>query len=265
MIEQSRDSVSVSPTSWIAVANVTSCKPTQTVTSQCVKEFWSQNWKSPLAHTLQSAQHQPTETGQNDDGLELVKALKQVVVMPKVEYQHFDDDPLKYVTFFHNFETYLEKDNPDDSRRLQFLIQHCTGKARDAIESCSNLSASEGYRVAKETLRETFGKSHIIAAAHIKKVLNLPNLKNADGASLLEFGRQLDTADRTLTGKGIEYVADLNHMNTLRELAKKLPMFLRAKWTKCAGKIIDSERRPKFQDFARFIKERANLVDNEFG
>ena len=54
-------------------------------------------------------------------------------------------------------------------------------------------------------------------------------------------------------------------MNTLRELAKKLPMFLRAKWTKCAGKIIDSERRPKFQDFARFIKERANLVDNEFG
>ena len=54
-------------------------------------------------------------------------------------------------------------------------------------------------------------------------------------------------------------------MNTLRELAKKLPMFLRTKWTKCAGKIIDSGRRPKFQDFARFIKERAKLVDNEFG
>ena len=88
--------------------------------------------------------------------------------------------PLKYVTFFHNFETYLEKDNPDDSRRLQFLIQHCTGKARDAIESCSNLPASEGYRVAKETLRENFGKPHILAGAHIKKLLNLPNLKNAD-------------------------------------------------------------------------------------
>ena len=65
---------------------------------------------------------------------------------------------------------------------------------------------------------------------------------------------------------GIEYVADLTNMNTLRELAKKLPMFLRAKWTECAGKImIDSGRRPKFQDFARFIKERAKLVDNEFG
>ena len=235
------------------------------MTSQCVKEFWSPNWKSPVAHTLQSAQHQPTETHQNDDGLELVKALKQVVVMPKVKYQHFDGDPLKYVIFFHNFETYLEKDNPDNSRRLQFLIQHCTGKARDAIESCSNLPASKDYRVAKETLRENFGKPPIIAGAHIKKLLNLPNLKNADGASLLEFGRQLDTADRTLTGMGIEYVADLNHINTLRELAKKLPIFVRAKWTECTGKIIDSGRRPKFQDFARYIKERAKLVDNEFG
>ena len=110
-------------------------------------------------------------------------------------------------------------------------------------------------RVGKETLRENFGKLHIIAEAHIKKLLNLPNLKNADGASLLEFGRQLDTTDRTPTGMGIEYVADLNHMNTLRELAKKLPKFLRAKWTECGGKIIDSGR----------IKERAKLVDNEFG
>ena len=105
MIERSRDSVSSSQTSSINVANGTSCKPTQTVISQCLKESWSPNWKSPLAHTLQSAQHHTTETQQNDDGLELVKALRQGVVMPKVEYQHFDSDPLKYVTFFHNFET----------------------------------------------------------------------------------------------------------------------------------------------------------------
>ena len=82
---------------------------------------------------------------------------------------------------------------------------------------------------------------------------------------MLEFGRQLDTADRTLTAMGIEYVADLNHMNTLRELAKKLPTFLRAKWTECVGKIIDSGCRPKYQDYAKSIKDRVKLVDNEFG
>ena len=100
VIEQSRDSVSASQTSAINAANGTSCKPTQTVIIQCVKESWSPNWESPLAHTLQSAWCQLQETQQNVDGLELVKALREVVVMPKLEYQLFDGDPLEYVTFF---------------------------------------------------------------------------------------------------------------------------------------------------------------------
>ena len=200
-----------------------------------------------------------------DSGREMVKAMRQVVSSPKVEYLKFDGDPLRYVSIIHNFETYLEEDNPDDSRWLQLLIQHCTGKAREVVESCENLPVSDGYRVAKETLRENFGKPQVIADAHIKKLLHLPSLKNVDGPSLLEFSRHLDTADRTLTGMGTEYVADLNHMNTLRELTKRLPMLLRAKWTECAGKIIVSDQRPKFGDFVKFIKERAKLVDNEFG
>ena len=44
----------------------------------------------------------------------------------------------------HNFENCLERDDPDDSRKVQLLIQHCTGKAREAIESCVNLAASDG-------------------------------------------------------------------------------------------------------------------------
>ena len=205
-----------------------------------------------------------TTDQQYDSGQEIVKALRQVVSSPKVEYHRFDGDPLKYVTFMHNFETYLEKDNPDEARRLQLLIQHCTGKAKGAIESCANLP-NDGYRVAKQTLRENFGKPHVIAEAHVKKLLGLPCLKNIDGPALLEFSRHLDTADRTLSGMGAEYVSDLNHMNTLRELARKLPMFLRGRWTECTRKIIGLGKRPKFQDFVTFVKERAKLLDNEFG
>ena len=103
----------------------------------------------------------------------MVKALRQVATSPKVEYLNFYGDPLRYVTFIHNFETYLEQDNPDDSRRLQLLIQHSTRKAREAIESCANLPVSDGYRVAKETLRENFGKPQIIADAQTTKLLRL--------------------------------------------------------------------------------------------
>ncbi|KAL9967917.1 hypothetical protein ACROYT_G026225 [Oculina patagonica] len=238
-------------------------EPRQTSVGQRVSETWSSSWQMPRPYVPPVVKVEPANE-QFDSGQEMVKALRQVVSSPKVEYHRFDGDPLKYVTFMHNFETYLERDNPDESRRLQLLIQHCTGKAKEAIESCSNLR-NDGYRVAKQTLRENFGKPHVIAEAHVKKLLNLPCMKSVDGPSLLELSRHLDTADRTLSGMGAEYVSDLNHMNTYRELAKKLPMFLRGRWTECAGRIIAADRRPKFQDFVAFVKERAKLVDNEFG
>lgn len=73
-----------------------------------------------------------------DTGKKIVKTLCQVMNTPKIEYMHFDGHPIKYVSFMRNFETCLE-DDADNSRNLQFLIQQCTGKARDATESCVNL------------------------------------------------------------------------------------------------------------------------------
>ena len=65
----------------------------------------------------------------------------------------------------------------------------------------------------------------MIAEAHVKKLLGLPCLKNFYGPALVEFNRHLDTADRNLSGMGAKYVSYLSHMNTLRELARKLSMF----------------------------------------
>ena len=104
-----------------------------------------------------------------------------------------------------------------------------------------------------------------IAKAHIRKLESLPPLKQADGASLLAFACHLDVANRTLSGMEPEYVSDLNHTNTLRELNKKLPLFMRVKWTECAGRIIARGSRPKFADFLQHLKDRAELVNNEFG
>ena len=199
-----------------------------------------------------------------DTGEKIVKTLFQVMNTPKIEYMHFDGDPINYVSFMWNFETCLE-DDADNSRNLQFLIQHCTGKARDAIESCVNLPVLEGYESAKKTLEEHFGLPHVFAKAHLKKLEHLPPLKVSTGSTLLEFERHLEIAERTLRGMGPEFVSDLNHTNTLMELNRKLPYFMRGKWAECAGRIIESGRRPKFSDFLKFVKDRAKLVNNEFG
>ena len=64
---------------------------------------------------------------------------------------------------------------------------------------------------------------------------------------------------------GPQYVSDLNHTNTLRELNRKLPLFMMVKWTECAGRIIESGQRPRFVDFLQFLKQKATLVNSEFG
>ena len=177
---------------------VSSTKSSQALYEQPVRESWYSVWQMPQAQTSQNVTCNTTPAQQVqhfDSGREMVKALRQVVTSPKVEYLRSDGDPPRYVSFIHSFETYLEQDNPDDSRRLQLLIQHCTGKAREAVESCENLPVSDGYQVAKETLCENSGKPHLIADVHIKKLLRLPSLKNVDGPYLLEFSRHLDTAD----------------------------------------------------------------------
>ena len=63
----------------------------------------------------------------------------------------------------------------------------------EAIESCANLPISESYQVAKETLREYFGKPHVIVDTQIKELLHLPSLRNTDGPSIVEFSRHLHT------------------------------------------------------------------------
>ena len=126
----------------------------------------------PIEHLAQG-----TIALRQGSGEEIAQAIRQVVSAPKVEYMCFDGNPMMYVSFMHIFETCLEKDNPDNSRRLQLLIQHCYGKAREAIESCVNLPVEEGYYVGKNTLHENFGKPHVVAKEHIEKLENLPPLK----------------------------------------------------------------------------------------
>jgi hypothetical protein len=54
-------------------------------------------------------------------------------------------------------------------------------------------------------------------------------------------------------------------VNTLKELNRKLPMFMRARWTEEAGKIYEGNSTPRFEDFLNFIKKKATLMNNEFG
>ncbi len=74
-----------------------------------------------------------------DDGttyLEAMKALATATLLPRSELMHFDGHPLNYVLFTNTFDNNVEKTTDDFGKRLQLLIQFCSGRARKAIESC---------------------------------------------------------------------------------------------------------------------------------
>ena len=75
--------------------------------------------------------------------------IRQGFEMPKRELLTFDGNPLNYWLFINNFEVNIAKRVRDPGTRLTYLIQHCTGKAREAIKNCAIMSGPEqGYRKA---------------------------------------------------------------------------------------------------------------------
>ena len=113
-------------------------------------------------------------------------------VMPKREYMSFDGDPLNYPSFIANFKTNVEDVESDPNVRRNFLIQLCTGKAKDAVSGTVMLTPEEGYKKAKSILREMSGQTHVVAASHIDRVTKGCAIKENEGEKLLQLARDME-------------------------------------------------------------------------
>lgn len=60
--------------------------------------------------------------------------IKQGFSLPKPDISKFDGNPLDYWNFVRSFDNGIAKNASDDSERLSYLLQYCTGAARDAIK-----------------------------------------------------------------------------------------------------------------------------------
>ena len=112
-------------------------------------------------------------------------------VMPKKEYMTFDGNPLDYPSFITNFSTNVEDVESDPNVRRNYLIQLCTGKAKEVISGSVMLPPEEGYRKAQSILHEMFGQSHIVAASHIDRVTKGPIIRENENEKLMQLARDM--------------------------------------------------------------------------
>ena len=85
----------------------------------------------------------------------------------KREFLYFDGDPWRYPRFIKNFELNVESTIEDDNVRLSYLIQYCTGKAKEVL-FCPGL---KDIKLLVDILKRNFGQRHVIIRSLIDKVV----------------------------------------------------------------------------------------------
>ena len=114
----------------------------------------------------------------------MVSAVRENFMMPKPEILTFNGDPVTHYKFIRCFETNIQDRISDSSLRLSYLIQYCTGEAKESIEDCVIQEPTEGHQRARKILEKRYGRPHIIARAHIQKLIECPVLKPNDHKAL---------------------------------------------------------------------------------
>ena len=100
----------------------------------------------------------------------VASTIRQGFALPKPELSKFDGNPLEFWNFIRSFESNIEKNASDESEKLSFLLQYCTGAARNAIKSCVSMDPAFGYQTARALLQDRFGHPFKIAVAHLNQI-----------------------------------------------------------------------------------------------
>ena len=144
--------------------------------------------------------------------------------------------------------------------RLTFLLQYCTGAAKNAIKSCVTMDPAIGYQSARKLLKDRFGHPFKIATAHVNQVTRGPAVKPNDQRGLQIFADQLKDCQNVL--ESIGYLDEVNSADNLRSIIDRLPFHLKAKWLEVADSIQESGQRPRIHNISKFVSEKAQAANN---
>ncbi|XP_077968353.1 uncharacterized protein LOC120334750 [Styela clava] len=114
---------------------------------------------------------------------------RRTVDLPKPEIAKFSGDPMEYYSFIRNFKAHVTDLVDDDNVRLSYLLQLCQGQAKNAIDHCSMMEPSRGYREAMRELKNEYGKDHVISRTCLDRLKRGPKLNFDDAKGMQAYAR----------------------------------------------------------------------------
>ena len=182
--------------------------------------------------------------------------------LPKTEIFTFDGNPLNYHLFMKTIENSVEKFTEDGDIRLQLLIQHCTGKAREAIKSCGMFNGMQGYEKAKELLKKRFGEKYLVSKAWIDKLSYGPPIRLKDSEALNDLADDLENCEISLKVSG--RLDQVNNEDRIVQILQRVSPYLHSPWLKTVQEIRVCGRDPTFTDLKKLIRTAAKKNNYQF-
>ena len=75
----------------------------------------------------------------------MASTIKQGFSLLKPEISKFDGNPLDNWNFVRSFENSIARNASDNSERLSYLLQFCTGTAKDAVVFNFRVRDGDGF------------------------------------------------------------------------------------------------------------------------
>ena len=118
--------------------------------------------------------HSTTSTPPQAGGLKL----------PKLEVPSFDGNFVHWSTFWEQFQISVHKQKSLCNSEKLVYLKHALkdGTARQVVEGLSR--SGDQYTAAIECLKERYDRPRLIHQAHVRAILEAPNLKEGNGKEL---------------------------------------------------------------------------------
>ena len=208
---------------------------------------------NPLPQTTTTPSQLASSNLQND----YIGAMLLQSLVPKRE--PFSGNPSEYQVFILDYEQVACRLQSNPRWCLQVLRGMLAG---DALESIKRYLAEPdpevALREALSTLERSYGTIEKQCRTQLATLLDLPPVKDTE-AGLLRFEGQLDTCNRIM--RRCNRLNDLDSVQVLKCMFKKLPERLKSKWDKEVLKT--TSRMPTFEILLKVIKEAHSSKTSE--
>jgi len=183
--------------------------------------------------------------------------LVRHLTRPRPQTIFFDGDPMEYWKFVRNFQALVDDKIDHSSTKLSYLLQHCQGKARRLIETCSRKRPDEGYGEARWLLKANVGRPYMIAHACVKKATEGSQVHHNDADGLHEF------ALCWLTLSEIDECAEMDNTPTLVKVSKRFSPKLLEHWKRRVAQTTkETQRTTRFNDLVEFVEAEDNIANS---